>query len=89
MCSDGLNSILNCNIMKKSHVLINCEEGTEELVSSKIMKIKDVKNVERTEGYYDLIVELESDNEDQLKKIIGSEVKNIKLVRSALMLIHA
>ncbi len=75
--------------MQKTHVLINCERGAEELVSSEISKIQDVKNVERTIGYYDLVVELESNNEDQVKKIIGSRIKNMNSVRSTLMLMHA
>ena len=74
--------------MQKSHVLINCEDGTEEFVSSEIMKIKDVKNIERTTGYYDLVAELESNNEEQLIKILGREIKNMKLVSSVLMLVH-
>ena len=89
MCRNTLNSHFNYYIMKKSHVLINCEPDTQEFVSSEIIKMKDVKNVERTTGYYDLVVELESNNEEQIRKIIGSRVKNMKLVRSTLMLIHA
>ena len=75
--------------MAKSHLLINCEKGTEEMLTSEIMKIKDVKSIEKTIGYYDLVVELESNSEEHLKRIIGNRIKNLKLVRSALMLIHA
>jgi len=89
MCSNGLNFLFCYKIVQKSYVLINCEEYTEELVSSEIMKIEEVKNVERTIGYYDLVVELESNNEEQLRKVMGSGIKNMKLVRSALMLVHA
>ena len=53
------------------------------------MKIMNVKSVDKTIGYYDLVVELESKNEEHLKKIMGNKIKNLKLVRSALMLIHA
>ena len=75
--------------MPKSHVLINCEKGSEEVITSEIIKIKDVKNIDKTIGYYDLVVELQSNNEEHLRKVIGSRIKNLKLVRSALMLIHA
>ena len=75
--------------MPKSHLLINCEKGTEEMLTSEIMKIEDVKSIEKTIGYYDLVVELESNSEERLKRIIGNRIKNLKLVRSALMLIHA
>ena len=74
--------------MQKSHVLISCQLGTEELVSSQIMKMEDVKKVERTTGYYDLVVELEANNEEQLRETIGTKIKNINLISSALVLVH-
>ena len=76
-------------IMQKTHVLINCETGAEEYVKSQITKIKDVKNVERTTGLYDLVVEMESNNEEQIKRQVGTKIKNMKSIRSTLMLVHA
>jgi DNA-binding Lrp family transcriptional regulator len=75
--------------MQKSHVLISCEKDAEDMIKTKIAKMKEVKKIERTTGHYDLVVELESDNEEKIRKIIGSGIKNMKLVRSTLMLIHA
>ena len=75
--------------MQKSHVLINCENGSEETVSTEIVKMPDVKYVARTSGYYDLVVELEVKSEEELKKIIGTKIKNIKSIRSSVMLMHA
>ena len=74
--------------MQKSHVLINCENGSEETVSTEIVKMPDVKYVARTSGYYDLVVELEAKSEEELKKIIGTKIKNIKSIRSSVMLMH-
>jgi len=74
--------------MQKSHVLINCENGSEETVSTEIVKMPDVKYVARTSGYYDLVVELEVKSEEELKKIIGTKIKNIKSIRSSVMLMH-
>ena len=75
--------------MQKSHVLISCQSGTEEYVSSQIIKMDDVRKVERTTGYYDLVVELEASDEEQLKKIMGYGIRNLKLIRSALLLVHS
>jgi len=75
--------------MQKSHVLISCQIGTETFVSSQIKKIKGIKRIERITGDYDLIVELESNSEEQLKKIVGNRIKNIDRIRSILMLVHA
>jgi len=74
--------------MQKSHILINCENGSEETVSTEIVKMSDVKYVARTSGYYDLVVELEAKSEEELKKIIGTKIKNIKSIRSSVMLLH-
>jgi len=64
--------------MQKSHVLITCENGSEEIVSTKIVKMADVKYVARTSGHYDLVVELEAKSEEELKRIIGTKINNIK-----------
>jgi len=63
--------------MKKSHVLINCENGSEETVSTEIVKMPDVKYVARTSGYYDLVVELEAKSEEELKKSLGPKSKTL------------
>ena len=75
--------------MQKSHVLISCQIGTETFVSSQIKKMKGIKRIERITGDYDLIVELESNSEEQLKKIVGNRIKNMDRIRSILMLVHA
>ena len=43
--------------------------------------MNNVKNVEKTIGCYDLVVELESNNEEQLRKVIGHKIKNMELVK--------
>jgi len=53
----------------------------------KIKKVKDVKKIEKTSGYYDFVVELESKNEEHLKRVVPEDVRNIEAIRSALTLI--
>ena len=89
MYSNCLSFLFSYFIMQKSHVLISCQIGTETFVSSQIKKMKGIKRIERITGDYDLIVELESNSEEQLKKIVGSRIKNIDRIRSILMLVHA
>jgi len=89
MYSNCLSFLFSYFIMQKSHVLISCQIGTETFVSSQIKKIKGIKRIERITGDYDLIVELESNSEEQLKKIVGNRIKNIDRIRSILMLVHA
>ena len=68
-------------------MLISCQHGTEELVSSNICKMENVTKIERTVGLYDLVVEMESNNVEQLRKI-NSRIKNLNLIHSTLMLVH-
>jgi len=89
MYSNCLSFLFSYFIMQKSHVLISCQIGTETFVSSQIKKIKGIKRIERITGDYDLIVELESNSEEQLKKIVGNRIKNIDRIHSILMLVHA
>ena len=89
MYSNCLSFLFSYFIMQKSHVLISCQIGTVTFVSSQIKKMKGIKRIERITGDYDLIVELESNSEEQLKKIVGSRIKNIDRIRSILMLVHA
>ena len=89
MYSNCLSFLFSYFIMQKSHVLISCQIGTETFVSSQIKKMKGIKRIERVAGDYDLIVELESNSEEQLKKIVGNRIKNIDRIRSILMLVHA
>ena len=74
--------------MKKSHVFISCQSGTEDYVISQIIKMDDVRKVERTMGYYDLVVELETSDEEKLKKIMGYGIRNLQLIRSSLLLVQ-
>ena len=89
MYSNCLSFLFSYFIMQKSHVLISCQIGTETFVSSQIKKMKGIKRIERVAGDYDLIVELESNSEEQLKKIVGNRIRNIDRIRSILMLVHA
>ena len=74
--------------MQRSHMLIACENGFEETVSTEIVKMPDVKYVARTSGHYDLVVEIEAKSEEEIKRIIGTKIRNIKSIRSSLMLMH-
>ena len=75
--------------MQKSHVLINCESGTENIVSSEITKVEEVKSVTRTSGYYNLVVALESSSEEQLREIMDNRIRHMEPIHSTLTLIHA
>ena len=70
--------------MPKAYVLINCESGYETLVTKSIKSIKnddDDDNVlvcNIVYGLYDIIVEINFDNLNQLQNIIQKSYKALK-----------
>jgi len=69
-----------------AYVLINCDIGSEEDVISHLKTIDGVKEVHGTFGAYDVIVEIESDNKENLRDAITWKIRKIERIRSTLTL---
>jgi len=69
-----------------AYVLINCDIGSEEDVISHLTTIDGVKEVHGTFGAYDIIVEIESDNKENLRDAITWKIRKIERIRSTLTL---
>ena len=67
-------------------MLINCDIGSEEDVVSHLKTIDGVKEVHGTFGAYDVIVEIESDNKENLRDAITWKIRKIERIRSTLTL---
>ena len=72
--------------MISAYVLINCDLGAEEDVISDLKTIDGVKEVHGTFGAYDIIVEIESDNKENLRDAITWKIRKIERIRSTLTL---
>ena len=72
--------------MVSAYVLINCDIGSEEDVVSHLKTIDGVKEVHGTFGAYDVIVEIESDNKENLRDAITWKIRKIERIRSTLTL---
>ena len=79
--------------MPKAYVLINCTSGYETLVTKSIKSIKnddDDDNVlvcNIVYGLYDIIVEINFDNLNQLQNIIQKKIRKIGKIQSTVTLI--
>ena len=78
--------------MSKAYVLINCNSGYETLVTKSIKSIKndDDNNVLTCNivyGLYDIIVEINFDNLNQLQNIIQKKIRKIGKIESTVTLI--
>jgi len=69
-----------------AYVLINCDIGSEEDVISHLKTIDGVKEVHGTFGAYDVIVEIESDNKENLRDALTWKIRKIERIRSTLTL---
>jgi DNA-binding Lrp family transcriptional regulator len=73
--------------MSVAFVLINTNMGLEGEVTKDLKEISEVKDVYSVYGVYDLVVRLEADTMEELKKAISDKVRRLKNVRTTLTMI--
>jgi DNA-binding Lrp family transcriptional regulator len=70
--------------MPIAFVLINAELGAETDILNQLKDIESVKYVYVLYGAYDLVVKIESPDNETLKKTISNKIRQLKNVRSTL-----
>jgi DNA-binding Lrp family transcriptional regulator len=70
----------------KAFVLLNTNLGSEPDVEAELKKIPGVTGVYQVYGVYDLVIEVESPSDQDLKNIVFSKIRPLKNVRSTLTL---
>ena len=74
------------NKPSKLFILVNCLEGKDDSVFDKIKKMESVIDVQKTVGVFDLIVTLEVDSIDDLKKTQADKIRTIGDVKYTMTL---
>ncbi len=72
--------------MEKAYILISCEIGKEDELSSQLRTINEIKNVMITYGDYDIVVEAETENSEKMDNIIISKIRKLEKIRSTITL---
>jgi len=72
--------------MTETFLLINCDAGKEQQIVTHLQTLECVKEVQATNGVYDVIAKLELDTERELNNTINSKILKMKPVRSIMML---
>jgi len=72
--------------MRKALVLVNTNLGSEREVEAEVKKILGVTGVYHVYGVYDMVIEVESASDQDLKDVIFSKIRTLKNVRSTLTL---
>jgi len=72
--------------MKKTYLLISCEISSEDQLSSVLSEFEGIKSVMITYGDYDIVVEAETENEEEMDKLITTKIRRLEKIRSTITL---
>ncbi len=74
--------------MQRVFVLIHCEPGKETPIIQNLKEINQVKKVQGTMGSYDVVAEIETNNDKSLKQIISDQIRHINYIESTMTLMQ-
>lgn len=69
--------------------LISAELGRERRVLEEIERVEGVREAYVVYGMYDIIVEIEGENQESVRNIVFSKIRNLDNVKSTLTLVVA
>ena len=71
--------------MHKGFILLNCDLGAEEYVVDELKQMQDVTNAYLTFGAYDVIAEIQTEDQDGFEKAIAT-IRRLSRVVSTMTL---
>ena len=72
--------------MVTTHLLINCDNGSEESIIDELKKFDSVREVNPVIGAFDIIIKLESPNLQEIRDNIVKDIRKIKNIISTVTL---
>ena len=57
--------------MHKGFILLNCDLGSEEYIVDELKQMKKISNAYLTFGAYDVIAEIETEDQEGFEKVVG------------------
>ncbi|MCV0373080.1 MAG: Lrp/AsnC ligand binding domain-containing protein [Nitrosarchaeum sp.] len=66
--------------MNKGFILLNCDLGAEEYIVEELKHMEDVKNAYLTFGAYDVIAEVQTQDQDAFEKAVATIRKLSRVV---------
>ena len=66
--------------MHKGFILLNCDLGAEEYIVDELSKTKNITHSYLTFGAYDVIGQIEADNQEEFEKTIATIRKLSRVV---------
>jgi DNA-binding Lrp family transcriptional regulator len=72
--------------MHKGFVLLNCDLGAEDFIVDELRKISQVSQAYVTFGAYDVIVEINTDSQEDFDETVSFKVRRLSRVVSTMTL---
>jgi len=66
--------------MHKGFILFNCDLGAEEYILDELKQLQNISNAYLTFGAYDIIAEVQVENQDEFTKVIAAVRKLSRVV---------
>ena len=66
--------------MHKGFILLNCDLGSEEYIVDELKQMQNINNAYLTFGAYDVVVEVQTGNQDDFEKVIAAIRKLSRVV---------
>jgi len=66
--------------MHKGFILLNCDLGAEEYIVDELKQMQNINNAHLTFGAYDVIAEIQTEDQDAFEKIIATVRKLSRVV---------
>ena len=71
--------------MHKGFILFNCDLGAEEYILDELKQVQNISNAYLTFGAYDIIAEVQVENQEEFTKVIA-DVRKLSRVVSTMTL---
>ncbi len=72
--------------MEKAYLLLSCEIGKEHELAKQLDSIDEIKSVMITYGDYDVVVEIDTKDAQQMDNLITSKIRKLEKIRSTITL---
>jgi DNA-binding Lrp family transcriptional regulator len=66
--------------MHKGFILLNCDLGAEEYIVDELKQMQNINNAHLTFGAYDVIAEIQTEDQDAFEKVIATIRKLSRVV---------
>ncbi len=73
--------------MEKAYVLIVSETGSEKHVIEKLLRIDEIKEINRVWGAYDVVIKVVGPTSDAVREIITGKIRKIEGIKTTVSLI--